>query len=68
MVGLSCAMAGKRYERTLVRVKTGAVVEGVTAELRRKYGSGATAAAIEAGTTWLFELAAPNSGHSGAPN
>ena len=61
-------MAGKRYERTLVRVKTGAVVEGVTAELRRKYGSGATAAAIEAGTTWLFELAAPNSGHSGAPN
>ncbi len=59
-------IAGKRYERTLVRIKTGAVVEGVTAELRRKYGSGTTPAAIEAGTTWLFELAPPDADLRGA--
>lgn len=52
-------IAGRRYERTLERIKTGAVVEGVTAELRRKYGAGITPADIEAETTWLFELAPP---------
>jgi hypothetical protein len=59
-------VAGKRYERTLKRIKTGAVVEGVAAELRRKYGYTVTAADIEAGTTWLFELAPPNPGTPGA--
>jgi hypothetical protein len=59
-------IAGKRYERTLKRIKTGAVVEGVAAELRRKYGYGVTAADIEAGNTWLFELAPRNTG--GASN
>jgi hypothetical protein len=53
-------IAGKRYERTLKRIKTGPVVEGVAAELRRKYGYGVTAADIEAGSTWLFELAPRN--------
>ena len=52
---------GKRYERTLVRIKTGAVVAGVTAEFSRKYRAGMTPAAIEAEATWLFELA-PRSG------
>ena len=61
-------IAGKRYERKLVRIKMGAVVEGVTAELGRKYGSDTTPAAIEAGTTWLFELAPPSSGTGGAPS
>jgi hypothetical protein len=59
-------VAGKRYERTLKRIKTGTVVEGVAAELRRKYGYGVTAADIEAGSTWLFELAPRDAG--GASN
>jgi hypothetical protein len=60
--------AGKRYERTLKRIKTGPVVEGVAAELRRKYRYGVTPADIEAGTTWLFELAPREAGTSGASN
>ena len=59
--------AGKRYERTLRRIKTGAVVEGVAAELRRKYRSGITSADIEAGHTWLFELA-PRTPGTGGPS
>ena len=59
-------IAGKRYERSLVRIKEGAVVEGVAAELRRKYGSGITPAAVEAETTWLFELAPPGAEMTGA--
>ena len=59
-------IAGKRYERTLRRIKTGAVVEGVAAELRRKYRYEVTAADIEAGTTWLFELAPRNADTRGA--
>ena len=56
---------GKRYERTLVRVRSGAdVIEGVTAELSRKYG-GADPDSIESGDTWLFELAPRGSGSSG---
>lgn len=57
---------GKRYERTLVRLRTGADVEGVIGEFRRKYGFGETAASIEAGEAWLFELAPPRSDRSGA--
>ncbi len=59
-------IAGKQYERTLRRIKTGPVVEGVAAELRRKYRYAVTAADIEAGTTWLFELAPRNAGTCGA--
>ena len=61
-------IAGRRYPRTLVRIKAGAVVEGVTAELSRKYGYTVTPADIEAGTTWLFELAPPTVDITGAPN
>ncbi len=60
-------IAGKRYQRTLVRIKTGAVVGGVTAELSRKYGSEITPADIAAETTWLFELAPPDLDATGAP-
>ena len=48
---------GRHYERQLVRITSGrAVMEGVSAELNRKYGFG-EADSIEAGATWLFELA-----------
>ena len=59
-------IAGKRYERTLKRIKTGPEVEGVAAELRRKYRYRVTPADIEAGTTWLFELAPRNPATAGA--
>ena len=59
-------IAGKRYRRTLVRIMTGSVVDGVAAELSRKYGSGTTPASIEAGNTWLFELAPPEVDITGA--
>src|SRR5262245_32943929 len=59
-------IGGKRYERTLKRIKTGPVVEGVAAELRRKYRYQVTPADIEAGTTWLFELAPRDHGTGGA--
>ena len=53
---------GKRYERTLVRIRSGAeVLEGVSAELGRKYRFGGPGS-IAAGNTWLFELAPRNSG------
>jgi hypothetical protein len=55
----------KRYRRTLRRIRTGPMVAGVVAELTRKYGFGATPADIEAGTTWLFELAPPGAGVTG---
>ena len=61
-------VAGKRYERTLVRIKTGEVLEGVTAEIRRKYRSDTTPADIGAETTWLFELAPRTSDTAGAPS
>jgi len=57
---------GKRYERHLVRIMTGSEVEGVTAEFSRKYRAGLTPATIEAGTTWLFELAPPDSDATGS--
>ncbi|MCY4660849.1 MAG: hypothetical protein OXF93_13700 [Acidobacteria bacterium] len=56
---------GKRYERTLVRIRSGAdVIEGVSAELGRKYG-GADPGSIESGDMWLFELAPRGSGSTG---
>ena len=56
---------GKRYERTLVRIKTGPVVEGITAEFTRKYGVEMTPAEVEAEELWLFEMAPPNTSISG---
>lgn len=51
---------GKRYPRTLRRIRSGPVVEGVLAELARKYGSTSTPADVAAGNTWMFELAPPD--------
>ena len=48
---------GKRYERNLVRIKAGPIVEGVTAEFTRKYGVEMTPAEVEAEELWLFEMA-----------
>ena len=54
---------GKRYERTLVRIRSGAdVLEGVSAELGRKYGFGGPGG-IESGNVWLFEVG-PRTGAS----
>ncbi len=58
---------GKRYERTLVRIKPGSVLEGVTAEFSRKYGSLITPAAVAAEDIWIFELAPSDSDTTGAP-
>ena len=57
---------GKRYERTMVRIRAGAVLEGVAGELRRKYGYSGAAARIESGNTWLFELAPRAASMTGA--
>ena len=57
---------GKRYERQAVRIKSGAILEGVTAEFSRKYGAGMTPAAIESESVWLFELAPRPAGMRGA--
>ena len=55
---------GSRYERQLVRIKEGPVLDGIAAKLASKYRAGATPeaieagrASIEAGDTWIFELA-----------
>ena len=51
---------GKRYERQLVRVKSGGVLDGVSAAIAAKYPSQTTRAAVEAGEAWVFEAAPRN--------
>ena len=54
-----------RYERQLVRITEGDVLDGVAANLIKKYGGGnvtpeaiaTTRQGIEAGNSWVFELA-----------
>jgi hypothetical protein len=46
---------GVRYERQLVRIRSGDVLDGVTAAIAEKYPSQTTRAAIEAGDVWMFE-------------
>lgn len=48
---------GIRYERKLVRVFYGPLLEGVIAKKIQKYRSRITKEAIESGETWVFELA-----------
>ncbi|MEZ5557200.1 MAG: hypothetical protein R3E86_01445 [Pseudomonadales bacterium] len=48
---------GTRYERQLVRIKQGPVLDGVAAAMQAKYGVPASRQDIEAGNTWIFELA-----------
>ena len=56
---------GKRYERQLVRIKTGDAIEGVTQEFTRKYGVTMTPEEVEKEELWLFELAPPRTSGSG---
>ena len=48
---------GTRYERQLIRIKQGDVLDGVAAATAAKYGSPSTRENIEAGHTWIFEVA-----------
>ena len=47
----------KRYERQLVRIESGEVLDGVSSAIRDKYPSQVTRAAVEAGDSWVFEAA-----------
>ncbi len=47
---------GMRYERQLVRITEGPVLDGVGAEMGRKYRAPVTRQIIESGNTWVFEL------------
>jgi len=51
---------GTRYERQLVRIQSGDVLDGITAAISGKYPSQTTRAAVEAGDAWVFELAPVN--------
>ncbi len=57
---------GKRYGRQAVRIKSGPILEGVTAEFSRKYRSGMTPAAVTSESVWLFELAPRPAGMRGS--
>lgn len=51
---------GMRYERQLVRIKSGPILDGISAAIRNKYPSQTTRASVEAGETWVFEAAPRN--------
>jgi hypothetical protein len=46
---------GIRYQRQLVRIRSGEDLDGITAAITSKYPSQTTRAAVEAGDVWLFE-------------
>lgn len=48
---------GKRYERRLVRIESGEILDGIAAAIRDKYPSRVTRASVEAGDSWVFEAA-----------
>ncbi len=48
---------GTRYDRQLVRIQSGDILDGITAAITSKYPSQTTRAAVEAGDAWLFEAA-----------
>ena len=48
---------GKRYERQLVRIKSGEILDGISDAIRSKYPSQTTRATVEAGDAWVFEAA-----------
>ena len=52
---------GKRYERQLVRITSGDILDGISAAIRNKYPSQTTRATVEAGEDWVFEAAPRNS-------
>ena len=51
---------GIRYERQLVRIKSGDILDGISAAITSKYPSQTTTAAVEAGDVWVFETAPRN--------
>ena len=51
---------GIRYERQLVRIQSGDILNGITAAITSKYPSQTTRAAVESGGAWLFEAAPRN--------
>ena len=51
---------GIRYERQLVRIRSGDVLDGISAAITSKYPSQTTRAAVEAGDAWVFEAAPRN--------
>ncbi len=51
---------GIRYERQLVRIQSGDILDGITAAITSKYPSQTTRAAVEAGDAWLFEAGPRN--------
>ncbi len=48
---------GIRYERRLVRIKTGPVLDELMAVVSQKYPSRASGADVESGNVWVFEVA-----------
>lgn len=48
---------GVRYPRTLLRITSGADINGIIDALREKYDDTTTREDIETGAVWLFELA-----------
>lgn len=48
---------GKRYDRRLVRIESGEILDGIAGAIRDKYPSQVTRASVEAGDSWVFEAA-----------
>jgi len=53
-------IGGKRYQRNLIRIKSGPIVDKVTQAFSEKYPVKMTPAEVAAGELWLFELAPNN--------
>ena len=51
---------GTRYERQLVRIESGEILDGISAAITGKYPSQTTRATMEAGDVWVFEAAPRN--------
>ena len=51
---------GTRYERQLVRITSGDVLDGISAAIADKYPSQTSRAAVEAGEAWVFEAGPRN--------
>ena len=52
---------GKRYERSLVRIRTGSIIDRITQAFSDKYPVNMTPEEVKSEELWLFELAPRNS-------
>ena len=50
-------IAGKRYERRLIRLREGPILDDWTALINQKYPSRTARQAVESGAVWVYELA-----------